>query len=128
MIDLFLTSDREIFSDVRAVSSVSMDADHRMVLAELGLQKKKNGTRKRVKRYRLEKLKENDTTETFKSRLSNFREVEITDPEEDWQKFRDAVKEAAEETIGMKTIYRGKKMHSLVDRKCKKCSQENENV
>ena len=81
-----------------------MDTGHRMVLAKLGLQKNKNGTRRRIKRYRLEKLKENDTTETFKPRLSNFREVEITDPEEGWQKFRDAVKEATEETIGMKTF------------------------
>ena len=68
-----------------------------------------DGTRRNIKRYRLEKLKENDTTEAFKSRLSNFREVEITNPEEGWQKFRDAVKETAEETIGMKTIYGDKK-------------------
>ena len=39
LIDIFLTSDRRIFCDVKAVPSVSLDSDHRLLLANLKLSK-----------------------------------------------------------------------------------------
>ena len=41
MIALFLTNDKTKFRNVRAIPSVSLDSDHRMVVATLGLEKLK---------------------------------------------------------------------------------------
>ena len=55
MIDLCLTNRKSTFNDVRAVPSVSLNADHRKRPV------KKAGSRQ--KRYNLVKLKERDTAD-----------------------------------------------------------------
>ena len=37
MIDLFLTNNKSLFNDVKAVQSVSLDAGHRMVIAKINI-------------------------------------------------------------------------------------------
>ena len=41
MIDLFLTNNKRIFMDGKAVPSLSIDADHRLVLAKIRINKPK---------------------------------------------------------------------------------------
>ena len=53
MIDLFITNNRALFCDVKAIPSVSVDADHRIVLAKLRIRKPKEQMGKAAKRYKL---------------------------------------------------------------------------
>ena len=61
MIDLFITNNRALFCDVKAIPSVSLDADHRLVLGKLRIKKPKEQRGKAAKRYKLSLLKEQDT-------------------------------------------------------------------
>ena len=54
MIDLFLTSDKKIFKNVRAVPSLSMDSTHRMVIATLNWKTEKLPNKKGKQRFNIE--------------------------------------------------------------------------
>ena len=54
MIDLFLTTDKKIFQNVRAVPSLSMDSTHRMVVATLAWKTEKLPKKKGKQRFNLE--------------------------------------------------------------------------
>ena len=60
MIDLFITNNRALFCDVKAIPSVSLDADHRLILAKRRIRKPKEQRSKAAKRYKLGLLKEQD--------------------------------------------------------------------
>ena len=49
MIDLFATNNKCLFTDVKAIPSMSLDSGHRMVLAKIKRQKTKKKTQKRQK-------------------------------------------------------------------------------
>jgi len=57
MIDLFLTNNKALFLDVKTISSVSMDADHRLVMAKVRIKKPTSTGKTGVKRYNLAKLR-----------------------------------------------------------------------
>ena len=58
MIDLFLTNNKCVFTDVKAIPSLSMDADHRLVVAKVRINKPKENKGKGARRYKVDKLKE----------------------------------------------------------------------
>ena len=61
MIDLSMTNYRTLFLDVKSAPSCSMDAEHRLVMAKIRMEKPRRGKIAGVKRYKLRKLKEADT-------------------------------------------------------------------
>ena len=60
MIDLFLTSNIALFLDVKTLPSVSMDADHRLVIAKVRIKKPKSTRKTGSKRFNLAKLSETE--------------------------------------------------------------------
>ena len=117
LIDLFLTSDRGIFCDVKAVPSVSLDSDHRLLLAILKLSKPKKKTKMIKEMYKLEKLKDHEVVtqfrETFSEKIANRNEEGL----DDWASFKNSITEAAEESIGIRiaNVRRKEEINSLVD-------------
>lgn len=114
MIDLFLTNNKTLFCDVKSVPSVSLDADHRLVLAKLRIIKPKENREKGAKRYKLGKLREQTTFDELNQRvylkLQNIGERQHEDDIESlWSHFKKGVSEAADEVLGEKVPYRGKK-------------------
>ena len=69
MIYLFITNNRALFCDVKAIPSVSMDADHRLVLPRLRIRKRKENRAKGAKRYKLGMFKEQDTIADSQQRM-----------------------------------------------------------
>ena len=106
MIDLFLTSDKKIFKNVRAVPSLSMDSTHRMVIATLNWKTEKLPKKKGKQRFNIEKLKDSDTARTMREVIQR----KILEAEDrDWEVYKEAVTSAAAETLGSKKSYQGKK-------------------
>ncbi|XP_063860698.1 craniofacial development protein 2-like [Scylla paramamosain] len=66
MIDLFLTNKKNIFKDVRTIPSVSLDSDHRLVVAKLKIVKPKEKVKKKQKRFKLENLKDEEKKQALR--------------------------------------------------------------
>ena len=115
MIDLFLTNQKSTINDVKAVPSVSLDADHRLVIAKLKIKiaVKKAGSSQ--KRFNLVKLKERDTKDALVKKLEdNFQDnVEEIGIEASWLRFKKKVLGAAADVLGERSVYKGKKKATL---------------
>ncbi len=113
MIDLFLTNKKNIFKDVRTIPSVSLDSDHRLVVAKLKIVKPKEKVKKKQKRFKLENLKDEEKKQALRQlvtlRKPTELELEEMNIEEQWNKFKNTVYGAAEETVGIKIKYGTKK-------------------
>ena len=113
MIDLFLTNNKTIFADVKAVPSLSMDADHRLVIAKIKIRKPNKGKAIGAKRYNIGKLREQTTFEKFQetvnTRLQEYMGEEGDNIESIWVKFRNAITDTSDEVLGEKRPYRGDK-------------------
>ena len=70
MIDLFLTNNTRIFMDVKAVPSLSMDADHRLVLAKIRITKPKETKGKGAKRYKVNRLTDQLVVDELRSKIT----------------------------------------------------------
>ena len=110
MIDLILTSNKSSINDVKAIPSLSMDGDHRMVVCKLKVVKTKKVKTTKKKRYMLENLNCEETKEAYKEKLKSNLEAnreESLDEESTeirWQRLKEAINKAAEETIGVKFV------------------------
>ena len=110
MIDLFLTVDKNIFRDVRAVPSLSMDSTHRMVIATLNWKKQKPQRKKCKLRYKVERLKEPDRASDMRAKVADkLQDTQVEDVEGEWSIYKNALTSAAEESIGVKNSYTGRK-------------------
>ena len=89
MIDLSLNVDRNMFRDVRAVPSLSMDSMHRMVIATLKWSKEKP-TRKQCKtRLNVEKLKDASCAQDMRIKiLRRLGESQADDLEGEWSRYK----------------------------------------
>ena len=113
MIDLFLTNNRNVFMDVKAVPSVSMDADHRLVMAKVRLRKPKSRRKVGMRRYKLTKLKDPEQVERLKNAIEEKCQAEDESMEEGadelWKILKNRISEATNEVLGEKKPYQGKK-------------------
>ena len=110
MIDMILTNNRRLFNDVKVIPSVSLDGDHRLVLAQLRIREPKQQVKSIRMRFKLEKLKEEDCKRDFKCKVEEKLDLNVNNKvEEEWKQFKDSLSKAAEETIGMSKQYGGKK-------------------
>ena len=110
MIDLFLTVDKRMFRDVRAIPSLSMDSSHRMVVATLNW-KIQRPRRKNCKlRFRTEMLKEPERVRELREKVSNrLQETQANSVEGEWKRYKTALTDVAREVIGVKKAYTGRK-------------------
>ncbi len=78
-IDFFLTGDKRKVRDVKSISSESMDADHRLVVEKLLLNKPKRERIVKHKRIKVEELKNKELKDEYQQkigdRLREAREV-----------------------------------------------------
>ena len=109
MIDLFLTNDRKMFCDVKTIPSLSLDSDHRLLLATLNLAKPKKKVKIIKQRYKLEELKKQDVVEQFREKFRVNLIDESGEGTNKWQSFKKSISVAAEESIGVRKTYGGKK-------------------
>ena len=111
MIDMYMTNNKALFLDVKSVPSCSMDADHRLVMANIRM--KKPGRRKMagVKRYKLGKLREPETKDKLKRAIEEKcgRESGEGETEVLWSAFKRKLVEAANEILGEKNPTEGKR-------------------
>lgn len=111
MIDLVLANDKRIFKDVKSIPSVSLDADHRLVMGKMRWMKKPKTPKVNRERYVLENLK--DVKLQFNQKLEDLREdanvMTETDIEDVWRAFKDGMDTAAKETIGVKRVSAGRR-------------------
>ena len=108
MIDLITTNKKQIICNVKAIPSVSFDADHRLVVAKVRLAAP---SRKPYGRFNIEKLNTNTEVEALQRKVQERMGGRPEDEgvEQKWKSFSNNLKAAAEETIGMKKVYCGKK-------------------
>ena len=95
-----------------AIPSVSLDADHRLVLAKLRNRKPKEQRGKATKRYKLGLLKEQGTI----TKLQQCMQIKLQDGEHEecnvenmWNNFKECALTSASEVLGEKIPYRGTK-------------------
>ncbi|XP_063884003.1 craniofacial development protein 2-like [Scylla paramamosain] len=91
MIDLFLTNKKNIFKDVRTIPSVSLDSDHRLVVARLKIVKPKEKVKKKQKRFKLENLKDEEKKQALRQleeQGENPNEISIEEVKEALKKMR----------------------------------------
>ena len=111
MIDLVLTSRKSLIHDVKAIPSLSLDSDHRVIVALVNL--RYTLARPPVKRRRVavEKLKELEVKERMNENLCI--KLEIDEEEENigraWESSKKAILESIEATVGFKYIGSKKK-------------------
>ena len=111
MIDLVLTSRKSLIHNVKAIPSLSLDSDHRVIVALVNL--RYTLARPPVKRRRVavEKLKELEVKERMNENLCI--KLEIDEEEENigraWESSKKAILESIEATVGFKYIGSKKK-------------------
>ena len=92
---------RSTIQDVRAYRGADVGTDHHLVRASLRLRFKRQKERITVRPYAIEKLKDHNTVTQYRITIQNrFEQLQyITDVNEHWKQFKEAVTESAEETI-----------------------------
>ena len=93
---------RSTIQDVRTYRGADVGTDHHLVRASLRLRFKRQKERITVRPYAIEKLKDHNTVTQYQITIQNrFEQLQyITDVNEHWKQFKEAVTESAEETIG----------------------------
>ena len=116
MIDLILTNNKKIFKDVKSIPSVSLDSDHRLVLAKMKiklLRPLKKLVRERIK---VERLKEQEIDRQYREKVSEARpkeHQETEDIEKEWENMKEKNIQIAKEVIETKRVSGGKKKKTL---------------
>ena len=108
IIDLFLTNNNALFLDVKVVTSVSMDADHRLVMAIVRIKKLEYTGSVGSKRYKLAELNDPEQVERLKGAIKE-KLLEDDGREENiealWRQFKEKITETADEILSEKKPY-----------------------
>ena len=115
-IDLFLTTHKKLFKNVKSIPSVSLDSDHRLVLAKINIKKPKPMKKLVRERIKLEKLKEPEKAKLYKEKISEVypsQQQETRDIEEEWIDMKDKITKIAKEVLETKKISGGRKEKTI---------------
>ena len=100
MMDLLIANNRALFYDVKVIPSMSIDTDHRLVLAKLRIRKPKENRAKGAKRYKLGMLKEQDTIadlqQCMQIKLEDIVEQEGCNVDSMWSTFKECSMNSAQ--------------------------------
>ena len=106
MIDFIMVTDKKCVMDVKAIPSMSLDGDHRMVVAKLKMKQQVIKLGKKTKRYRVEKLNDTEVKEEFRQKLSGLIKEETQTEElnsgQMWEAMKRQISKVADETLGVK--------------------------
>ncbi|XP_076058238.1 uncharacterized protein LOC143035269 [Oratosquilla oratoria] len=101
MIDLVLSSRKSLIHDVKSIPSLSLDSDHRAVVAKVNITIPPHCRRLKRKRIEVEKLKDQRVREELEDKLA---EITITGEtiEQQWKIAQSQINNIAEEVVGVK--------------------------
>ena len=112
-IDFVLTNNKRIFKDVKAIPSVSLDSDHRLIVAKMCVERRRLVTRIKRKRYKIENLKIEEKRNEFTTKVQEILDInnyeETQEIQEEWNLFSSKVKEVADEVVGVNYIGKTRK-------------------
>ena len=100
-----------------SLPSISLDSDHRHVLAKLIMNKPQGQRRVMRERFCLERLKERETAEEFQLKISNLKPDEndiVQDIEIEWEDFKSKVITGAREAVHTQNNRRKKEEEYLM--------------
>ena len=103
-IDLFLSSNKNRTRNVKAIPSVSLDSDHRLVLMTTKYRVQKCRTSVKQKRVDLQKVKDCSERDNFAENITTkISRIKPTgEVEQDWNETKTLLCNAIEETVGFK--------------------------
>lgn len=111
MIDLIATNSKNLICDVKAIPSLSFDSDHRLVVAKLRLRIPPKRPGRKHRKFNLQKLNLSSNVDHLQAKVrERLERIEpVDDVEAKWKSFSEGLKMAAEDVIGVKEVYSGKK-------------------
>jgi Reverse transcriptase (RNA-dependent DNA polymerase)/Endonuclease-reverse transcriptase len=107
MIDLVLASRKNLTTDVRAIPSVSLDSDHRMVLVKCSLRIKPPRQKPKRERLNVELFKVEEIKQQVQTRIQEViprDETHVNAIDDEWRDFHLKVTQITTELLGKKTI------------------------
>src|SRR5678815_3048702 len=110
IIDYFIVSDRRIVEDVKVIPGVSMDSDHRLLLADLKIQAEKVQVKEKWSTIKVDSLKDQDKRLNYVGKV-NEKILEMNG-DETMEHIGSVVKETARETLGIKWMGGVRKKHT----------------
>ena len=108
-IDFFVTSNKSLFRDTKALPSVSGDSDHRMVISKVRIGKVKQKQKKRRERIKVENINNEECTRELQQKVIRDLNIEQGDTKHMWKIFKDKFTAIIKETVGMKIMKGTKK-------------------
>ena len=105
MIDLVLVNQKKMITDVKAVPSVSADADHRLLIIKCTLRAPQPVVKPKRERLKVELLKNTDYLEAYQTRIQEAVLLEKMNEgiiEDEWVDFQQKVTTIATEVLGKK--------------------------
>ncbi|XP_076059487.1 uncharacterized protein LOC143036123 [Oratosquilla oratoria] len=130
MINLVVASRKGLIHDVKAISSLSLDSDHRVVVALINLRFTLARSPVKRRRVAVEKLKEPGVKERMAENLC--AKIEINEEEEDveraWESSKKAILESIEATVGFKYIGGKKKRTPFWNEEMRKAVKDKNDV
>ena len=111
MIDLAITNNKNLLADVKSIPSVSFDSDHRLLLIKLKVTKPRITKSQTKERFILENIKNDECLRSYQSEISRARRIQqdTNDPDEKWRTFKNAILNAATNTVQKKRVKGRKK-------------------
>jgi hypothetical protein len=107
---MFITRNKKLFRDTKALPSVSGDSDHRMVLSILNISKPKEKVKRRRERLKVENIKNEETVRELREKVAQrIHSDEDGSLEEQWKTFKEGLVSAGKETLGVKVLRGTKK-------------------
>src|SRR5215469_10235027 len=114
---LFITSDKTLVRNVKVLPGVTLDADHRMVVAVVMV---KQWTQKPIRKVRIIKtkgLKAQNIRNEYSRRVTRKIIEQCNDGEEEWEDVKKCIKDAAKEVLGEEWRGGSRKRHTVVNRR-----------
>jgi calcineurin-like phosphoesterase family protein len=101
-IDLFLTTDYRSVTNVKAIPSVSLDSDHRLVVMKTIYRSQKNRPAEKRRRVNTRALKDQEIRTKFLTQLQNTANTmnQADDVETMWKIFKENLENNLNETVG----------------------------
>ena len=103
VIDYMIVSDKRMVKNVKVIPGVSLDADHRLVVADMKIRGEGGVNEQKRAVIRVEKLEEQETRRNYEREMQ-----ETLRNEEENEDLQDVIKEVAEKTLGKRWQLREK--------------------
>ena len=104
IIDYILCSDRRIIRNVKVIPGVSLDSDHRLLVADIKVGKVKTQQSRKRRVFKTKSLQEQEKQDTYRNKLTQKLERQREEEKQSWDILKKTISEVAEETLGVEWI------------------------